>query len=43
VIAVDGPDEAVKIANDTDYGLSAAVFSKNVLAALELASEPHTA
>jgi len=38
VIAVDGPDEAVKIANDTDYGLSAAVFSKNVLAAIELAN-----
>jgi len=38
VIAVDGPDEAVKVANDTDYGLSAAVFSENVPAALELAN-----
>jgi vanillin dehydrogenase len=37
VIAVDGPDEAVAVANDTDYGLSAAVFSENVPAALELA------
>ena len=37
VIAVDGPDEAVKVANDTEYGLSAAVFSENVPAALELA------
>jgi acyl-CoA reductase-like NAD-dependent aldehyde dehydrogenase len=37
VVAVDGPDEAVQVANDTDYGLSAAVFSANVPAALELA------
>jgi benzaldehyde dehydrogenase (NAD) len=37
VVAVDGPDEAVRVANDTDYGLSAAVFSENVPAALELA------
>jgi benzaldehyde dehydrogenase (NAD) len=37
VVAVDGPDEAVRVANDTDYGLSSAVFSENVPAALELA------
>jgi vanillin dehydrogenase len=37
VVAVDGPDEAVRVANDTDYGLAAAVFSENVPAALELA------
>jgi benzaldehyde dehydrogenase (NAD) len=37
VIPVDGPDHAVAVANDTDYGLSAAVFSENVPAALELA------
>ncbi len=37
VIEVDGPDEAVRVANDTEYGLSAAVFSENVPAALELA------
>jgi acyl-CoA reductase-like NAD-dependent aldehyde dehydrogenase len=37
VVAVDGPDEAVRVANDTEYGLSAAVFSENVPAALELA------
>jgi benzaldehyde dehydrogenase (NAD) len=37
VIEVDGVDEAVATANDTDYGLSAAVFSENVPAALELA------
>jgi benzaldehyde dehydrogenase (NAD) len=37
VVPVEGPDEAVQVANDTDYGLSAAVFSENVPAALELA------
>ncbi|MBV9604801.1 MAG: aldehyde dehydrogenase [Solirubrobacterales bacterium] len=37
VIPVDGPDDAVAVANDTDYGLSAAVFSEDVPAALELA------
>ncbi|HEY1510460.1 MAG TPA: aldehyde dehydrogenase [Solirubrobacteraceae bacterium] len=37
LIAVDGVDEAVRVANDSDYGLSAAVFSENVPAALELA------
>jgi benzaldehyde dehydrogenase (NAD) len=36
VIEVDGPDEAVAVANDTDYGLSAAIFSDDVAAALEL-------
>ena len=28
VIRVKGEDEAVRVANDTDYGLSSAVFSK---------------
>jgi acyl-CoA reductase-like NAD-dependent aldehyde dehydrogenase len=37
VVPVDGPDEAVHVANDTDYGLAASVFSENVPAALELA------
>jgi benzaldehyde dehydrogenase (NAD) len=37
VVAVDGPDEAVRVANDTEYGLSAAVFSGDVTHALELA------
>jgi vanillin dehydrogenase len=37
MIEVDGVEEAVAVANDTDYGLSAAVFSENVPAALELA------
>ncbi len=37
IIEVDSADEAVRIANDTEYGLSAAVFSADVPAALELA------
>jgi benzaldehyde dehydrogenase (NAD) len=37
VVPVDGVDEAVRVANDTDYGLAAAVFSQDVPAALELA------
>ena len=38
IVVVDGPDEAVRVANDTDYGLAAAIFSENVPAALELAA-----
>jgi vanillin dehydrogenase len=37
VVPVDGADEAVAVANDTEYGLSAAVFSADVPAALSLA------
>jgi acyl-CoA reductase-like NAD-dependent aldehyde dehydrogenase len=37
IVAVDGPDEAVRVANDTEYGLSAAVFGGDVDAALEVA------
>jgi acyl-CoA reductase-like NAD-dependent aldehyde dehydrogenase len=37
IVAVTSPDDAVRVANDTEYGLSAAVFSENVPAALELA------
>jgi acyl-CoA reductase-like NAD-dependent aldehyde dehydrogenase len=39
IIEVDSAQEAVRIANDTDYGLSAAVFSADVPAALELAQQ----
>ncbi len=38
VVAVDGPDQAVAVANDTEYGLAAAVFSEDVDAALALAA-----
>jgi vanillin dehydrogenase len=37
VMAVDSPDEAVAMANDSEYGLAAAVFGRDVPAALEIA------
>src|SRR3954453_3037887 len=37
VMAADNPDHAVQMANDTEYGLSAAVFGQDVPAALEIA------
>jgi acyl-CoA reductase-like NAD-dependent aldehyde dehydrogenase len=37
VVAVDGADEAVRVANDTEYGLSAAVFGSDVAAAQAVA------
>jgi acyl-CoA reductase-like NAD-dependent aldehyde dehydrogenase len=37
ITPVDGPDEAVRVANDTEYGLSAAVFGGDVDAAMEIA------
>ena len=37
IMPVDGADEAVRVANDTEYGLSAAVFSEDVPEALEIA------
>jgi vanillin dehydrogenase len=36
IVAVDGVDEAVRVANDTDYGLAAAVFGADVANALEV-------
>ncbi len=30
VVRVDGDEEALRVANDTDYGLSAAVFSRDI-------------
>ena len=37
IMPFDGPDDAVRLANDSEYGLSAAVFSEDIPAALELA------
>jgi acyl-CoA reductase-like NAD-dependent aldehyde dehydrogenase len=37
ITRVKTADEAVKLANDTDYGLSAALFSRDIARALELA------
>ncbi len=37
VIRVKGVDEAVRVANDTEYGLSAAVFSRDIMRAMAIA------
>jgi len=37
IVPVDGDDEAVRVANDTEYGLAAAVFGEDVDHALEVA------
>jgi acyl-CoA reductase-like NAD-dependent aldehyde dehydrogenase len=42
VVPVDGVDEAVRVANDTEYGLSAAVFSGNPDAAMDVARRLET-
>jgi acyl-CoA reductase-like NAD-dependent aldehyde dehydrogenase len=39
IVSVDGPDEAVRVANDTEYGLAAAVFGEDVPSALDLARQ----
>ncbi len=42
VVPVEDAEEAVRVANDTEYGLSSAVFSQNVPGALELAQRIET-
>jgi vanillin dehydrogenase len=37
IIRVKGVDEAVRVANDTEYGLSAAVFGRDVIRAMAVA------
>jgi vanillin dehydrogenase len=37
IVVVDGVDEAVRVANDTEYGLSSAVFSGDLHAAMDVA------
>ena len=37
VIRVKGVEEAVRVANDTEYGLSAAVFGKDIARAMSVA------
>ncbi|KAF2207245.1 hypothetical protein CERZMDRAFT_51470 [Cercospora zeae-maydis SCOH1-5] len=39
LIAVDSDEEAIDIANDTDYGLSGAVFTENLARGLKIAKE----
>ena len=42
VIRVSGEDEAVRVANDLEYGLSAAVFSRDVQRAMAVAEKLET-
>ena len=42
VIVVDSEEEAVKIANDTEYGLSSAVYTENLGAGLRIAKQIET-
>ena len=42
ITRVKSADEAVKLANDTEYGLSAAIFSRDIARALELAKRIET-
>jgi acyl-CoA reductase-like NAD-dependent aldehyde dehydrogenase len=37
LIRVKGVDEAVRVANDTEYGLSAAIFSRDIMRAMAIA------
>ncbi|WP_164106762.1 aldehyde dehydrogenase family protein, partial [Stenotrophomonas maltophilia] len=37
VVRVSGDEEAIRVANDTEYGLSSAVFSRDIARALGVA------
>ena len=37
LLEADGPDDAVRLANDTEYGLAASVFGADVPSALSVA------
>jgi acyl-CoA reductase-like NAD-dependent aldehyde dehydrogenase len=41
VIRVKGVDEAVRVANDTEYGLASAVFGKDIMRAMAVAKRIH--
>jgi acyl-CoA reductase-like NAD-dependent aldehyde dehydrogenase len=42
IVRVAGVEEAIRVANDTEYGLSAAVFGRDVQRALGVAQRLHT-
>lgn len=42
VVRVDGDEEALQVANDTEYGLSAAIFSSDIARAWNLAQRVQT-
>ena len=39
IIRVDGVDDAIKVANDTEYGLQAGVFTESYSSAMKCANE----
>ena len=39
IIRVNGVDDAIKMANDTEYGLQAGVFTENYYSAMKCANE----
>ena len=42
VIRVKSTEEAIAVANDTEYGLSAAVFGKDIMRAMDVAKQIHS-
>jgi benzaldehyde dehydrogenase (NAD) len=42
IVPVDGPEEAVGVANDTEYGLASAVFTADIDAAMDIARRLET-
>lgn len=42
LVTVDGPEEALRVANDNDYGLTSAVFTRDIPLALDLAKRINT-
>ena len=42
IVAVSSVDEAIKLANDTNYGLAGSVWTSDVDAGIEIASRLHT-
>lgn len=42
VVIVNGPEEALRVANDNEYGLSSAIFSRDVTLALDMAKKLST-